>query len=78
MYSSFLNKVRGIVSFEETHGVPPRMTPLGFPLPDYATLGVEAGMDLWETHYGETAKAKPDAIPFSTVSDVSTLPPVER
>ena len=75
MYSSFLSKVRSIVSFEEAHGVPPRMTPLGFPLPDYASQG-EAGMELWENHYGATARAAPGSIPFSVISDTSMLPTI--
>lgn len=75
MYSSFLSEVRSIVSFEETHSVPPRMTPLGFPLPDYASQG-EAGMALWEKHYGATARAAPGSVPFSVISDTSKLPTV--
>lgn len=73
MYSAFLGRVRGIISFEDNYGVPPRTTPFGWVLPNYHALGTEEGNSLWEKHYGPSAnstqgEARPR--PFSVVSGV--------
>lgn len=74
MYSTFLSKVRGLAIFEATHGVPPRTTALGFSLPDYGQD--DAGMTLWEHHYGVTAQACPGSTPFSVLSNTTALPSI--
>jgi hypothetical protein len=71
MLTLFLAKARSVLSFEERFGVRPRSTPLGFSLPDYAQDA--AGMDLWEKHYGKTARATPGSTPFSVVSQSQAL-----
>lgn len=54
MIGDFLFHVRGLVSFEAEHGVPARLTPFGFLMPDYQQDN--EGMDLWEKQFGEKAK----------------------
>lgn len=54
MIGDFLAQVRGLVSFEEEAGVPPRRTPFGFLMPDYRQD--EEGLDRWEAAYGEKAR----------------------
>lgn len=54
MIGDFLAQVRGLVSFEEEAGVPPRRTPLGFLMPAYPQD--DLGYDLWEAQYGEKAR----------------------
>lgn len=54
MIRSFLAYARGLMEYEAENGVPARMTPFGFLMPDYQQDN--EGMDLWEKQFGEKAK----------------------
>ncbi len=72
MIGDFLAQVRGLVSFEEEAGVPPRRTPFGFLMPAYPQD--DLGYDLWEAQYGEKARGT-TRLPIPTPRTVRSTAP---